>query len=194
MTQAAVAIATQATGPVVLGNPVSDTATVTGAPAPAPAPTGTVTFTLFGPGNPTCTGAPVFTGSARPLVPGPPSTATSGDFTPSSAGPYNWVAVYSGDANYPTATSPCGAPNETSQVTAPVATIVTAATPSATLGDPVTDTATVTGAAAPAPPPTGTVTFTLFGPADPTCTGAPTFTGSARPLAGGPRRRRRRSR
>ena len=186
VTQASVAIATQATATVVLGGTVSDTATVTGAPAPAPPPTGTVTFTHFGPFNPTCTGAPIFTSSARPLGGGPPPTATSEDFTPTAAGTYFWVAVYSGDPNYPVTTSPCGAPNETSVVTPATPTLSTQATPSVTLGDPVTDMATVTGAPGPAAAPSGTVVFSLFGPDDPTCSGTPVFTSSTVPLGGGP--------
>ena len=55
--------------------------------------TGTVTFFLFGPDNPTCAGAPVFTSANRPIARG---TATSEPFTPTAAGTYNWVAVYSG--------------------------------------------------------------------------------------------------
>ena len=188
VTTAPVAIATIASGPVTLGSSISDTATVTGAPAPVPVPTGTVTFNLFGPANPTCTGAPIFT-STNPVggpPPAPPAVqAVSGSFTPTAAGTYQWVAIYSGDANYPTATSPCGAPGEASVVTPATVTIVTSAEPTVTLGGAINDTATVTGVAAPAPLPTGTVTFTLFGPANPTCTGAAIFT-STNPVGGPP--------
>ncbi|MEA2828230.1 MAG: hypothetical protein QOG43_2669 [Actinomycetota bacterium] len=184
--QAVASVATTATPAVTIGSPISDTATVTGGATPAPTPTGTVTFTLFGPGNATCTGAPIFTSAAQPIGGGPPPTANSGPFTPTAPGTYNWVAVYSGDANYPSATSPCGAANEASVVNQSVATIVTSAMTPVTVGSPISDTATVTGGVAPAPAPTGTVTFTLFGPANPTCTGAPIFTSATRPLAGGP--------
>ncbi len=182
--QGEVAIATSATASAPLGGAVSDTATVTGSPSPAPAPTGTVVFTLFGPNDPTCAGAPVFTSAPVALAGGPPPTANSGNFTPTAAGSYNWVAVYSGDDSYPSATSPCGAPNETSTVNA--AAITTSATTPVTIGSPISDTATVTGGAPPAAPPTGTVTFTLFGPDDPTCAGPAIFTSADRPLAGGP--------
>ena len=184
--QSVATIVTSATTPVPLGTAISDTATVTGGPAPAPAPTGTVTFTLFGPANPTCTGAPIFTSGPIALAGGPPPTATSGTFTPTAIGTYNWVAVYSGDANYPSVTSPCGAPNEASVVAPATPTIVTSALTPVGLGNPIRDVATVTGAPAPAPAPTGTVTFTLFGPANPTCTGAPIFTSGPIALAGGP--------
>ena len=182
-------IVTSATNPGTLGSPIRDTATVTGEAAPAPLPTGTVSFSLFGPANPTCTGAPIFTSDNRPLggpPPAPPAVAaTSADFTPSAVGTYNWVAVYNGDANYPPVTSPCGAPDEASVVGAADVTIVTSALTPVTLSSPIRDTATVTGAAAPAPVPTGTVTFTLFGPANPTCTGVPIFT-STNPVGGPP--------
>src|SRR5439155_965304 len=112
--QAVATIVTQATPTVTVGSPVSDTATVTGAPAPAPTPTGAVTFTLFN--NPTCTGAPIFTSAGRPLGGGPPPTATSAPFPPSSPGSHTSVPAYSGDANYPAVTSACGAPNETTVV------------------------------------------------------------------------------
>src|SRR5205807_1480922 len=141
-----------------IGSPVSDTATVTGGPAPAPAPTGTVTFTLSN--NPTCTGDPIFTSATRPLGGGPPPTATSAPFTPTAPGSYNWVAAYSGDANYPAVTSACAAPNETSVVRQATALITTPPTPAPTIGSPISDTATVTGTPATAPAPTGTVTFT----------------------------------
>ncbi len=184
--QAVATIATQATPSVTVGSPISDTATVTGAPAPAPAPTGTVTFTVFGPNDATCAGPAVFTSANRPLSGGPPPTATSDPFTPTAPGDYRWVAVYSGDANYPAATSPCNAPNETSVVNQAAATIATQATPTVTIGSPISDTATVTGAPAPAPAPTGTVTFTVFGPNDATCAGPAVFTSANRPLSGGP--------
>ena len=103
-------IATQATPTAGIGSSITDTATVSGGAAPAPAPTGTVTFTVFGPDDPTCAGAPAFTSADRPLAGGPPPTASSDPFTPTAAGTYNWVAVYNGDALYSPVTSPCGAP------------------------------------------------------------------------------------
>jgi hypothetical protein len=184
--QSVATVVTQATPTASVGTPVSDTATVTGGAAPAPAPTGTVTFTVFGPDNATCTGAPIFTSAARPLGGGPPPTATSGPFTPTAPGSYRWIAAYSGDANYPAVTSTCNDANETSVVAQAVATIATQATPAVTVGNPISDTATVTGAASPAPLPTGTVTFTLFGPDDPSCAGPSIFTSAARPLGGPP--------
>jgi hypothetical protein len=180
VTQLTPTIATSATPTVPLGTPISDTATVTGGAAPAPPPTGTVVFTLFGPANPTCTGAPIFTSGAQPLAGGPPPTASSGPFTTTAVGTYTWVAVYSGDVNYTSVTSPCGAPNEASVVTQAAPAIVTTATLAATVGSPITDTATLSGG----DNPTGTITFTLFGPNNATCTGTPIFTSTVPVNAG----------
>ncbi|MGH9280355.1 MAG: hypothetical protein ACRD12_19925, partial [Acidimicrobiales bacterium] len=181
---AAATISTVATASAPVGQAVIDTATVTGV-AGSPAPTGTVTFMLFGPANPNCTGAPAFTSANRPLGGGPPPTAMSSPFNPGTPGQYNWVASYSGDANYLPLTAPCGASNEATLVTPPAPVITTMATPVVFPGQPISDTASVTGFAG-VPAPTGTVTFTVFGPNDTTCTGAPVFTSAAQPLSGGP--------
>lgn len=112
-------------GPV--GTSISDSATVSGGgvptPTPAPiptalpsqpglpntgalavSPTGTVTFALFPPSDPTCSGTPAFT-STNPLSAG---TATSGSFTADTAGTWQWVATYSGDANNNSVSTACG--------------------------------------------------------------------------------------
>ena len=60
------------------------------------APTGTITFTLFGPNNPTCTGAAIFTSTVPVAGNG---VYPSAPFTATTPGTYNWVAAYSGDAN-----------------------------------------------------------------------------------------------
>jgi len=91
-------------GPVVLGNPISDTANLSGTankpgtpvinPTTAGGPAGgTITFTAYGPNN--CTTV-AFTSSA---------VAVSGDgtygpvsFTPTAVGTYHWFASYSGDS------------------------------------------------------------------------------------------------
>ncbi len=98
------ALTTQAgAGPVVLGNPISDTATLTGTASQpgspvingplGPAAGGTISFTAFGPDN--CT----------TVAFGPTTVAVSGDgtygpvsFTPTAVGTYTWVASYSGSS------------------------------------------------------------------------------------------------
>ncbi len=153
-------------GPV--GTQVTDTATVTGQN-----PTGTVTFNLYGPGDPTCSGPTIFT-STNPMTGG---GATSNPFTPPVAGTYRWVASYAGDANNFPTFAPCGAPNETVVITQASPEITTNASPGGPVGTQVTDTATVTGGLSP----TGTVDFVLYDNA--TCSGAPVFTSLNRPIS-----------
>ncbi|MCA1683892.1 MAG: hypothetical protein LC708_02005, partial [Actinobacteria bacterium] len=116
--QARPEIVTVATGPVTLTRPISDTATISGLVNPVLPPAagvGTITFTLFGPGNPTCTGPPIFT-STVPATTGNGSY-TSGSFTPTASGTYEWIASYSGDVNNEAVATACGDPNEQSVVT-----------------------------------------------------------------------------
>ncbi|MDQ4132679.1 MAG: Ig-like domain-containing protein [Actinomycetota bacterium] len=114
-------IVTRATPSKPLGNPISDFATVTGV-SNGPVITGTVTFTLYGPNDASCSGAPAFT-STEPvanIVPSEPpqAIAFTQPFTPTALGTYRWVATYSGDANYSAATSACNSPREISVITA----------------------------------------------------------------------------
>jgi hypothetical protein len=63
-------------------------------------------------------------------------------------------------------------------------TITTQATPSATAGETISDTATLLGTNAPiATVATGTINFSLFGPDNATCSGTPVFT-SSKPVSG----------
>ncbi|HEX2054381.1 MAG TPA: Ig-like domain repeat protein [Actinomycetota bacterium] len=167
--QAAPEIVTQATPTTTVGQPISDTATLSGGQGPAPGPTGTMTFQLYGPDDPDCAGAPIFTDTVPVAGNG---NYTSDQFTPTSPGTYRWVVSYSGDVNNAPATSPCNAPNETTLVSQAQPAIVTQASPDTTIGNPISDTATLSGGFNP----TGTITFTAYGPDDPTCTGEPAFT------------------
>ena len=85
-------LTTRASGQIPLGSQITDTATLTGGSNP----TGTMTFNLFGPDNAVCSGAPIFT-STRPVTGN--GDYVSAPFTPTAAGTYRWVALYSGDAN-----------------------------------------------------------------------------------------------
>jgi len=172
VSQRATTLTTAASAGVALGGSVRDTATI----ANGLAPIGTITFTLFGPNNPTCTGSPVFT-STVPI--GGNGTYPSGSFTPVLAGTYNFVAIYSGDINNAPATSPCGAPNESVVVGMTAPNLTTTASAAVALGGSVSDTATLAGGVSP----TGSITFNLFGPNNATCTGVPVFTSTV-PVAG----------
>ena len=147
----------------VIGGSISDTATVSGGLSP----TGTVTFGLFSPGDTTCSGTNLVAGTANFVnVPLSAGSATSGAYTTTQLGVYNWEATYNGDANNNPATSACG----TEQVTVGPASprLPTIPSPSSGIvGVTISDSASVTGGFNP----TGTVTFALFGPGDTTCSG-----------------------
>jgi hypothetical protein len=155
LSRATPTMTTHASAPVAAGGTISDVATLAGGANP----TGMITFTLFGPDNSTCSGAPVFT---SPKTVGAGNGDFSSDpFTAGSVGTYRWVAAYSGDSGNNAATTTCNDATES--------TVVSKASPALTVGG---DTATLSGGANP----TGTITFRAFGPDNPTCTGTAVFT------------------
>ena len=83
---------------ILLGESVTDTATVTGLPSPFPMPTGDVAFQVSTNGGSTWT-----TFSTNPLDAS--GVAVSDPYMPGSAGNYLFRAVYQGDDNYNTAQS-----------------------------------------------------------------------------------------
>jgi hypothetical protein len=190
-------LTTNATGPVTIGNPISDTATLGGTanqpgtpvinPTTAGGPAGgSITFTAYGPNDATCANAPAFTSAAIPVSGN--GTYNSGNFTPTAAGTYLWVATYTGNSpNTNPASTACGDAGETSVVNPRTPTIVTNATAGPVpLGSPISDTATI-GNTQPQPdgdPANGTVTFFAYGPNDATCANAPAFTSAAIPVSG----------
>jgi hypothetical protein len=178
-------LATQASGPVSLGNPISDTATLSGtANAPgtngigpggtinatngAPA-NGTISFTAFGPNNCTTTAF------------GPVTRAVSGDgtyptaaqpavsFTPTAVGTYTWVASYSGDSPNTNAVPASACPDPTGTETVLVTDTTSTSTAQNWLPN---DSATIGSAGGSAL--SGSVTFTLYnnGTCDPGVGGA----------------------
>ncbi|MGH2686371.1 MAG: hypothetical protein ACRDJP_12975, partial [Actinomycetota bacterium] len=135
-------------------------------------PTGTITFSLFPPSDPTCTGTPAFT-QAVPVV-GNGNYATTGGHVADSVGVWQWKAVYSGDGNNEEATSSC----DQEQVT--VAENPTAADPTlSTTPNPASGNVGVTlndsADLADGDDPTGTITFKLYPPGDADCSGTPVF-------------------
>jgi hypothetical protein len=104
-------LATNASAGVGLGGSVHDTATLAGGSSP----TGTITFDLYGPGDPNCSGTPAFT-DTKPVSGN--GDYDSAEFTPSEAGTYRWVASYAGDGDNEPVSGACGDPNETVTVTA----------------------------------------------------------------------------
>ena len=165
-------LATQASPTVVIGGSISDLATLTGATNP----TGAITFTLFGPNNASCAGAPIF--SSTNAVNGS-AVATSGTFTPTQAGTYRWIASYPGDPNNGAVAGACNDANETTVVNKASPTIATTASASVAVGNNISDSATLAAGFGS----TGAITFTLYGPNNPTCTGGGIFT-STKPVSG----------
>ena len=109
---AAPSLATQVAEPeVVVGDPVADTATLSGGAEPS----GTITFDLFGPDDEDCSGPPVAS-SSHPVAGA--GSYTSSATTPSAAGGYRYVARYSGDADNRPVSGACGDPNESVAVSA----------------------------------------------------------------------------
>lgn len=169
-------IKTQASGPVTVGQSVTDTATLSGSGGAA-TPTGSITFNAYS--DATCT-TQVFTDSKTVNGFG---DYTSAGYTTTAAGTIYWIASYSGDANFPAATGACGDANESSVVNKAAPGITTNATAGpVNIGAQIHDTATLSGGFAPL---TGTVTFTLYGPGDINCSLAAIFTSAVSVVNGG---------
>jgi hypothetical protein len=121
-------LTTQATTPVTLSDPISDTATLAGATSDA---TGTITFTLYGPydasidpateqTDPCAAGDLVFT-SDPPIDIGTADAqgnyvVESPEFEPTEVGRYQWIASYSGDDKNEPSTTLCRDADEASVV------------------------------------------------------------------------------
>jgi uncharacterized repeat protein (TIGR01451 family) len=153
-------ISTVATVGAQVGDKIHDTATVSGGFNP----TGTVTFNLYGPSDPTCDAAPIFTDA---VALGQNGTATSGDFTVLAQGNYRWIASYGGDANNAAVAGNCGDAGETTvvnQYNPNITTVLTSGDLSGAkitvlFGSSVTDQATLSNFG---PGAGGTVTYTVF--------------------------------
>jgi hypothetical protein len=135
---------------ILLGDLVYDTATVTGLGGSFPAVTGTVTFEVSFNG-----GAYAAFDSDVPLSGG---MATSGAYHPAVVGNYDFRAIYSGDGNYTGSQSQDGS-EPLSVGLAPTFTETVLGTTSITLGQSVTDNATVIALNGVLPVPTGSVNF-----------------------------------
>ena len=171
--QAQPQIVTHASGPVTIGESISDAATL----SLGSNPTGSITFKVYAPNadgtaDTTCS---TLVGTLGPVaVTGnSPPDYSSGSFTPSGtapqiAGTYEWTASYSGDANNASASTACGDAGEQSVVNRHPTSVPT--------GQKVliSDYAKVTSSSG---TPAGTVNFQLFTTSD--CSGTPLFSGSA---------------
>lgn len=159
----------EATPSIVIGDVMTAVVTLEGRPG-LPAPTGSITFFITG--NACDLGDGQFYGPV-PLTGGPPPTATL-SIAPGTVGGYGWIPSYDGDQYYhPVADEdPCGDVTVVTTVHPASPTIHTTATPIAAVGQPITDTGSVSGGYNPV----GGFSFKLYGPNDPNCTGEPIFT------------------
>ncbi len=89
---------------VTLGEPIADTATVTGGASP----TGTVTFNVYAASDTSCK-TPLSTPLTASLAGG---QANSPSFTPTGAGTYQFLATYGGDATNESIAEKCGESSE----------------------------------------------------------------------------------
>jgi hypothetical protein len=129
-------------------------------------PTGSITWNVYGPDDFTCSGDPVDTFFTTISSSG---TYTTPVFFPGLAGVYTFVASFASENNdFPSLTSGCQDPDETFSVGPK---LTTEALTTATVGQTIHDTATLSGAR----DPVGRITFTAFGPDDPDCSGPAQF-------------------
>jgi hypothetical protein len=139
----------------------------------SPGASGEISFEVFGPGDLTCSGPA--------LTPPPASASVSGEgeyssnFTPPTAGDYYWSAHYSGDLENEPADAECSAISTVDKASPGLE----GSASSGAVGTAIHDEVTVTGGFSP----TGEVTFSVYGPADTSCS-TPLETSSA-PLQSG---------
>jgi hypothetical protein len=151
-------IATQlSTDTASIGDPVHDSATLTGATADAG---GTVTYTVYS--DNTCS-TQVADGGTKTVTNG--NVPDSNPVTFDNAGTFYWQAVYSGDANNNGATSDCTSEKLVVKPNAPAISTAQHVIPN--------DDATISGATTQAG---GTITFNLYAPNDDSCSGTPAYT------------------
>jgi hypothetical protein len=145
---------------------LNDSATLSGGDLP----TGSITFDLYSPSAPNCTGTPAYTDTVS--VSGDGTYNTANTAPASVTGTWNWTASYSGDSNNTTASSGCGSEPVT-VTTMGTPSLVTAPTAGGTVQLVIlNDMATLSGGSSP----TGSITFDLYSPSAPNCTGTPAYT------------------
>ncbi len=150
-------ITSSATEQQYRGHRITDTATISGI---VPATGMELTFTAYGPSaTPDCTGTPAFTSTLVAITTAGTYPLTE-SFVPTNAGTYYWVVSLRDVATGSVISGVCGAAGETSVVVTDPD-LTSRATPTAVLGTPISDVATVTGDIIPGT----TLTFDLFGPA-----------------------------
>jgi len=138
----------------VIGETIQATAEL----SEGPTATGEIAFEVFGPEDPTCSGTALEGTSATVSGEG---QYLSGEFEPPTAGDYYWSAHYSGDGENSPADANCAATSTVGKATPEL----TGSASSAVVGNAIHDAVTLTGGFSPG----GEVTFSVYGPADTTC-------------------------
>ncbi|MET0305545.1 MAG: Ig-like domain-containing protein [Solirubrobacterales bacterium] len=151
-----------ATSAIAVGLPITDGVTLSSGFEAG----GQLVFRAYGPGDASCSTSPKY--EATVAVDGNGSYSPDG-FSP-AAGLYRWTVSYSGDTNNEAASLPCDSANQASAVGTITATFSASAT-NATVGNPVTATASIRDGAIP----TGQITFRAFSPDDANCSAAAAF-------------------
>ena len=137
-------------------------------------PTGTITFKLYGPADPSCSGTPLFTTDT--VVHGN-GYHQSRAYVTNAAGTYRWTAKYNGDSdNDPTGTTACSDPAGAVIVDKRRPVLNASASGMSSIGT-ILNSATLSSASGPHGP-TGTLTYRLYGPNDMTCGRGSIFTTS----------------
>jgi hypothetical protein len=157
-------------GDAVIGQTIQATAQL----SESPGALGEISFEVFGPGDPGCSGPALSPAPAAASVSGE-GEYVSGEFTPPEAGIYHWSAHYSGDSENPAADSTCSAASTVSKASPEL----TGTASAGVVNTGIHDEATATGGFFP----TGEVIFRIYGPADTACL-TPLETDSV-PLQGG---------
>jgi hypothetical protein len=149
-----------ATSTVVVGQTITDNATLSGGFSAG----GELVFRAYGPGDQTCSGAVKY--QATVAVNGDGTYSPPG-FAP-GPGPYLWTVAYPGDANNDAASLGCGSANQASTVNKAAPSLSGTATSAVVVEKTITDNATLSGGFNAG----GDLVFRAYGPSDPTCSGA----------------------
>jgi hypothetical protein len=155
-------------GNATVGQPIHATAEL----AQTQNASGEITFEVFGPADPTCSG----TGTA--VTPAPVAgdgQYVSGDFVPPAAGTYSWSAHYSGDSENSPADATCSAASTVAKASPGLS----GEASDVVVGSAIHDEVTVSGGFSPS----GEVTFSVYGPTDTGCSNP--LESSTVPIAGG---------
>jgi hypothetical protein len=140
----------------VIGQTIQATAQL----SESPNASGEISFEVFGPGDPSCSGPALSAAPAAVPVSGE-GEYLSEEFAPPEAGVYHWSAHYSGDLENPAVDSTCSAASTVSKASPGLAGTASAGV----VNTGIHDEATVTGGFSP----TGEVIFRTYGPADTAC-------------------------